>query len=349
MEAILLSNLNNLGDVICSTAALDLIRKALPDARIGFLIRPDAEPVVRGNPLVDDLFVYSYKSGSGVSSIVDMARQVRRKRYGTYISLDRKPRSALVALLAGIHRRVIPNRLHLTTEPRWWMSFLGSEVLEFPKNSFRCLVEQFSEPVRVALGITGEGHTSLPPLTDSEQARADAVFAGTVGKQRVGYSVRANAKMKNWPAERFAAVMDRLEESRAPFQYVTGAPGDRQYIDSLIGRCRRARPANLAGEATLMETAALAGKSDLFITLDTGAVHVAGNSGIKNLICLFTCTIPEGVLRSAPQARVFFTDAPCCPCLGCHYEYGAAPCQTGISVDEVTAAALDLLDNGKQA
>lgn len=346
MKSILISNLNNLGDVICSTASLDLIRRAYPDVRIGFMVKPDAEGVMRGHPLVDDLYVYRYRSGSGVGSLWSMAREIRPKRYEQYLSLDRKPRSAMVALLAGIRKRTTPNRLHLTTEPRWWMPLLCNRILDYPKNSFHSLVEMFETPVKDALGLQGRGKTSVPPLTLELTAKAAEMLSPAAGRKKIGFSVKANAEMKDWPAVYFAEVMDRLAKCGDPFMYVTGAPGDREYIDGLVAQCRVAKVDNFAGKTSLMDTVALAAVSDLFITLDTGAVHLAGNSGIKNLICIFTCTEPEGVLESARQAKVFWTGEACCPCSACPYGYGRAPCQTGITVDMVYDAAREMLDKG---
>ena len=347
MKSILVSNLNNLGDVICSTAALDLIRRGFPEARIGFLIRGDAEGVVRGNPLIDDLYVYKYRSGSSLASLWRMARTVREGRYEMFLSLDRKPRSALVAFLAGIKTRITPDRLHIHTNPRWWMPYLSTKVMPMEKDAYRCLVDMFEEPVRRALGLEGRGETSLPPLGQAEIDKARDIFAAAGDRPRIGFSVRANASVKNWSPDRFAALMDKLNDSHRPFIYVTGAPGDREYIDALLSLCRSAKGTNLAGMTSLMDTAALASMSNLFITLDTGAVHVAGNSGIRNLICIFTCTIPEGVLRSARPSRVFWTNESCCPCMSCPYEYDNAPCRTGIGVEEVYAAAVELLEKGE--
>lgn len=344
MNSILISNLNNLGDVICSTAALDLIRQHFPYARIGLMVRPDAGQVLRRHPLVDDLFVYQYKSGSSVASLWKMAWEIRPKNYEMYLSLDRKPRSALVAFLAGIRTRVTPDRLHIYTQPRWWMPYLCSRVMEFPQDAYHSLVDMFEEPVRRALDIEGKGRTSLGPPTDAERERAQNILALAGDKKIVGFSVRANAAVKNWPPDRFAEVMDCLDESINPFMYVTGAPGDREYVDALLAKCRSARPVNLCGHITLMEMAALTGLSDLFVTLDTGAVHIAGNSGLKNLICIFTATEPEGVLESARQAVVMCTNESCCPCRSCPHEENQAPCQTGITADNVYEAAMNLLN-----
>lgn len=347
MRSILVSNLNNLGDVICSTAGLDLLRKSFPGVRIGLIVKADAREAVAGNPLIDDLFVYAYKSGSSLSSLPKMAAQIRPHRYEAYLSLDRKPRTLALALLAGIRNRIAPDRLHLTTKPKWWMPFLFTKVIRYPADPFRCLVEQFEDPVRKAFGIEGRGTTSIPPRTPAQRENAARLLAPGEGKKIIGFSVKANHPTKNWIPARFAELMDRLAEKYGAFQYITGAPGDAPYIDDLIRLCRVAKPANFAGKTSLMEVAALADRSDLFVTLDTGAVHVAGNSELKNLICLFFATIPEGVLRSARQAAVFWSGEACCPCSSCPHPLDEAPCRVKIGVDEVFAKAVELLAKGK--
>lgn len=347
MKSILVSNLNNLGDVICSTAALDLLRRNFPGVRVGLMIKADAEGVMRGHPLVDDLYVYRYRSGSSIGSLRTMAAEVRKHKYDVYLSLDRKPRSALVARLAGIPVRITPDRLHITTKPRWWMPFLFNRVMRFEQDAYRSLVNMFEEPVRRAFNLEGKGRTSLPPLSPEQKARAEEFLAPAGGRPRVGFSVRANAGLKNWLPERFAEVMDRLEEERGAFIYVTGAPNDREYIDNLLSLRKKGTGVNLAGQTTLLDIVALAAASDLYITLDTGSVHLTGNSGLENLICIFTCTLPEGVLESARQAQVFWTNEKCCPCGGCPYPQDQEPCRTGITADAVSAKALELLDGRK--
>jgi ADP-heptose:LPS heptosyltransferase len=335
----LISNLNNLGDVICSTAALRLIRDNFPRARIGLMVKPEAAEAVRNHPLVDNLLVVSYRSGSLGEKLGDTVRRVRKAGYEVFLSLDRKLRTALVAWLAGIRRRVVPGSLHLGERPKWWLRLLFTEILPFPPDRFHSLVEMFEEPARLALGLTGKGAASLPPIPEAARARAAALLAPAGGRPVAGFSVRANFPLKNWLPERWAEVMDRLEDERNAFIYLTGAPEDRDYAERIIGLRKGGLTLNLAGQTTLLETAALMAASDLFLTLDTGAVHVAGNAGARNLVCLFTCTEPAGVLESARQARVASSGEGCSPCRKRLAECPEPACQRNLTVEMVMEAA----------
>lgn len=347
MRSLLLSNLRNLGDVICSTAALNLIRDNMPQTRIGLLVKADAEEVVRGHPAVDDLYVFPRRRASTLATVWRMATQIRPKGYEYYLSLDRKPRSALVAWLAGIRPRVTPSHLLGTANTEWWMRLLFQKILPYETGCFHSLVEMFLDPTRQALGLMGRRPTSLPPLLPEHRARAAELLTPAFGRPKVGFSVKANFPLKTWPAERFARVMDRLEEDAGAFIYVTGAPGDREYIDQLLALRQHQGGLNLAGKTDVLETAALAAASDLFITLDTGAVHVAGNSGLAHLVCIFTCTEPVGVLDSAPMARVIYSGEACSPCQRSAEECPEPLCQRRIGVEQVYEAAMAVLRNKK--
>ncbi len=343
MRSILVSNLRNLGDVICSTAALSLLRDSFPHARIGLLVKAGVEEVVRGHPAIDDLFVFPDRGGSKFSRVRHMARTLRSHDYETYLSLDRKLRSAIVAKLAGIKYRITPSHMMGTKGEQIWMRFLCHKVIPFEVGCFETLVEMFLEPTRRAFNLSGSRQPSLPPLPQSARNRAAEILAAAAGRPAVGFSVKSNAATKDWLPERFAEVMDRLVENRDAFIYVTGAPSDREYIDSLLSVRRQGGAVNLAGQLGILDLAALAGSSDLFITLDTGAVHIVGNSGIKNLICIFTSTRPEIVLDSARQARVASSRENCCQCSKTPAECPASPCRLNLSVDMVYGQARELL------
>lgn len=347
MKSILVSNLNNLGDVICGTAALDLLRQRFPDARIGLMVRPVAQELMRGHPAVDDLFVHNYKSGSGAGAIRKMAAEIRPKRYDTFINLDRRFRSAAIAVLAGIKTRVTPATLHPHSKPKWWMPLLGGRVIPYPENHFDCLVEQFTDPIRKALNIEGDGKIAVAPISPENRALAAELLAPAGTRPSVGFSVRAEFAGKNWLPGRFAELMDRLAASHNPYLYITGTVNDADYANDVAGRCRLATPVNLAGRTSPAAIVAMASMSRLFITLDTGAVHMAGASGLKEIICIVACTTVSGIRRSVPTARMFSTDAPCCPCTGpCPHPFEEAPCRKELGVDEVYEAAAEMLSTG---
>ena len=107
-------------------------------------------------------------------------------------------------------------------------------------------------------------------------------------------------------------------------------------------------PIDASGTLDLPSLAALLGRLDLFITGDTGPMHLAAAVGTP-VVALFG---PSNPLRYGPLAahqRVLRIDLPCSPCgqvrLPPERCRGHVPdCLDGISVDAVVAAAVELLD-----
>ena len=59
---ILVNALVNLGDVVLTTGAIALLRRAYPEARITMLVKPAVREAVENNPVIDDVIVFSYKA-----------------------------------------------------------------------------------------------------------------------------------------------------------------------------------------------------------------------------------------------------------------------------------------------
>jgi heptosyltransferase-2 len=93
----------------------------------------------------------------------------------------------------------------------------------------------------------------------------------------------------------------------------------------------RCRPLNLAGRTELAEAMALIGSLDLFITNDSGLMHVAAALDVP-LIAIFGSTNPVTTGPWGSRSRVVRTDVPCSPCLKPTCRYGHLDCMRRITV-----------------
>lgn len=299
------SLLVNIGDVVMMTAALDLIKRQRPGCRLGVIVRPEAQALLDGHPAVDELMVYAYRSGSIGSGLAELRWRLKAGGYNFFLSLDRRPRSAAAAYLAGLSPRVGPNLLFAGSKPELWTKVLFSRLVHMgPQELGGCLVERFQLVARRALNIDGCGHISLAPLTPERQAKAAALLAESQ-RPRVAFCVKTNDPSKTWPAEGFAALMGRLWRDFGAFIYVIGAPEDRNYIDRLAALAAPVELKNLAGATELMDIPALMAQTDLAITLDNGAAHLMAAGGVKRLICILTCPMMEEKLKGSLRQAEF--------------------------------------------
>lgn len=305
MSNILISMLVNAGDVIMMTSALNLIRRhfSAGPVRMTAMVRPEAVGLLRNNPVVDQVIVYPYRSGSPLYGLWELRRQIKDEAFDFFLSLDRRPRGAAAACLAGIPERVGPRILFDGSRPKYWTRLLYTRTVELsPKECAGSQVEMFQLVARRALRIEGRGQITLPPI-DPDRDRRVREFLPAGSGPVIGLCVKTNDPRKTWPASGYAALMARLKADLGAFLYVTGGPADQPYIEDLLSLGPQGLALNLAGRTDLPEVAALAARSDLFISPDNATAHLIANSVSSPLICLLVGTEPEKIIDSMPRAR----------------------------------------------
>lgn len=336
---ILVHSMVNLGDVILSTAALELLRKAYPQAKITFMVRPGIAPVLKNHPYIDEVLAYDYKSKGDRLSVWRMAKELRKRQFDLSISLDRRPRLALLTWLAGIPVRVGPAKVFSDTTT--WGTRFYTNVVTVPHDLKQHLqTENFQEIIRQFTKC--ETGYVRPVIGRPEQAAMDEAkrLLDSLPDKTITLAmcVKAVFPLKNWPKERFAAVISRLYETLDIRMFIVGAPEDREYADDII-RMAGVPVGNFCGQTSLEVLSALFFRSDMMISVDNGSAHVAAATNLP-IVTLFTCTPPRRVKPSAEISIALGGELPCCPC---DYAPEACPndkqCLTAVSVDDVVKTA----------
>jgi heptosyltransferase-2 len=118
---------------------------------------------------------------------------------------------------------------------------------------------------------------------------------------------------KRWPAERYAEVASKLAKERNARVYVTGLPQERDVAQAV---CDAGGPAfhNAAGEMTLRQLMAFLQRCNLYLTNDSGAMHIGAALGTP-LIAVFGSTDWVTTAPLSERARIVRVDTPCAPCL----------------------------------
>jgi len=306
MRSILVSLMVNIGDVIMMTSALDLIRRRYPEARIGVMVRPEAAPLLRNNPVADEIVIYAYRSGSLLYGLAPVLKEIRKGDYEYFFSLDLRLRGVLAARLARIKKVIGPNHVptnHNPNRPVFWANFLLSQTIELSDEECAgSLVELQQSPIRRAFDIHEKGRITLPPVPARLADWSESLFPGSGGPV-IGLCPRTKDLAKTWPKEACAAMVKRLAGELGARLYLIGGPEDRVYADEVLDMAGKPDGVlNLAGRTSLLELAALAARSDLAVVPDNGAAHLMANSGLKKIICLLVSTTPEKIIDSMPQA-----------------------------------------------
>lgn len=335
----------NIGDVLLSTSAVALLRQRYPNARITMMVRAASAPVVRNNPLIDDVIIYEYQSKKfSFKELLSMVKLLRSRNFDLSVAFDPKFRSAILTWLAGIPVRVGGEKVFGDKTGK--AVHLYTHVIPIHHELANTLqAETYQAIVRGFTGQKGQGLPVMARIMPKNEQKVATLLASLVKKDekayRIALCVKGTFALKNWPQEHFATLIDELNGKYEAHCFIIGAPGDKPYADEVIS-LTHTPVANFCGQTNLVDLAALLKQSDLFITVDTGATHVAAAMDVP-MIVIYGCTSPKRWHPMSEKAVVLTTDEPCCPC---SLPEGGCPghmCVNKISVDMVKEKAEQLL------
>jgi heptosyltransferase-2 len=335
---ILVKEVNWLGDVVMSLPALRAVRRAFPQAHLSVLIKQELASFFDGSPWIDEVLPYAF--GRGRRGLADQREMLRRLRAGGFdlaILFPNSFSSALWAVLGGIQRRVgfvgDARRLLLTHK-----SARPKELFE------RHQVHDALHLLRTTLGIDGSADEYR---LDVHERHRNAMGAWLTNHRRrpeaklIALAVAAAfGPAKEWPADRYVTLIDRLAERHGAECVLLGAPSERTRCTEIAG-ASRVGAVIAAGETSVGEAMALLSLSDGFVGNDSGAMHVAGALGLPT-IGLFGSTNPVRTAPLGPRTRVLYHRIECSPCGDRTCRFGHYECLKGIAVDEVMTALVEL-------
>ncbi|MEA2013686.1 MAG: lipopolysaccharide heptosyltransferase II [Thermodesulfobacteriota bacterium] len=334
---ILIRGTNWIGDVIMTLPAVATIRKTFPHARISVLAKYWVAETYRICPEVDEVIIY--QDGGvhhGIAGKYRLASELRKMGFDLAILLQNAIEAAIIARLAGIPIRagynsdgrgiLLTHSVERTNEIRkvhqiyYYLEMLKSLGFQSAGNDIK-------------LKLNNDYLKIAEDILDKYDVRKDDILIGMAPGATYG-----PAKM--WFPERFAAVADKLVSDFSARVMLFGSSGDSERTilaqqhskNDLIG---------MAGKTSLKEAIALIARCDIFISNDSGLMHLAGALGVP-LVAIFGSTNPVTTSPAGEKSVVIHKDVSCSPCLKkeCPTDFR---CMDLIGIDDVYNAARELL------
>lgn len=352
VRRVLLLRLERIGDLLMTVEAIADVKRAWPNARIHLAVGSWNASIARLIADIDHVHVLDVpwlsrgEAPASWRAIVRQARGWRQLDYDLALNFEPDIRSNLLMWLSGAHARI------------GYMSGGGAGLLSTATayDPSRHVSDNARRLVALAAG-SGDpprdtaGFPRIRPTPAHVSSVADSL--GPVTTPLIGIHVSGGRASKQWHPARFADVARALASLTGATIVFTGGKSDRPLVDEVAASLDGVAVKDMAGAFDLPETAALLGRLDLFITGDTGPMHLAGAMGTP-VVALFG---PSDPVRYGPRARVervLRVQLPCSPCgqvrlppVRCR---GHVPdCMDGITVDTVVAAALDALADARAA
>ena len=343
----LVVKLRHHGDVLLTSPLFAALKRAAPECEIDALVYGDTAPLLEDHPAISRIhrIERQWKArgplGQAAAELA-LLRDLRGRNFDLLIHLTEHRRGAWLARLLRPRWSVAPGR---PERGRFW-GHAFSHFYAPPRGRPRHTVERNLDALRV-LGLhpaPEQRRLLLVPGTAAE-TKVEGLLAG-YGLSAGGFiHLHPGSRwlFKCWPAEKVAGLAELLN-AEGHRLVLTAAPDARERAMIKAIRARSAVPlADLSGQLTLRELAALSARAKLFVGVDSAPMHIAAAMGTPT-VALFG---PSGEHEWGPWQvahRVLAGNQPCRPCGrdGCAGSK-VSDCLTTLPVQRVFAACQELL------
>ncbi len=307
---ILVINLMHIGDLMLVTPVLRTLRSFYPKARLTLLADKKLRDLVEYNPHIDECMLIDKKGKDDhLGAFIKFIGKVRAKKFDLVINLHRNERASALAAFSGAKRIVGYSK------PGFSLFF--NEVLPNKKAIMHQIHSHF-EVLEKACGVTrlddGGLEMELPPGADDEAKKLwEKNFPK--GKKVIAFNIGASWETKRWLDSYFAECADNLLDRGYAIAFY-GGPMDEEIVRCCISKMKHKDSENIkifTGKVSLGVLAGMLRRSMLFLTTDSGPMHVGVAMNVP-IVTMFGASPVPGFYPYDAKDILIKTPEPCHPC-----------------------------------
>jgi len=326
--------------------ALKALRKTMPEAKISLLVKPWVSAVFENNPNIDEIIIYGDKY-KGIIGKIKLSRMLNKKKFCSTILFQNAFDAALITFLAGIKERAGYNRDgrgHLLTT-----------AVPVPRNKGKVHQINYYLNLLDKLGINAGYSDPYIYLTLDERLEARK-FLQDLKRPILGINPGATyGSAKRWFPERFAEVANWFISDTGGSVIIFGGKSEVDIADEIYKKAilefRTSHSLiSFTGKTSLRELISLISECDVFVTNDSGPLHIA--YAVKTpLVAIFCSTDPQ-LTGPPPEANasgggnsnvVITPDISCSPCFERTCKNNDMRCMYAITSDDVYYGIKEIL------
>ncbi len=342
-KKILIINLGGIGDILLSFPALKALRDFYQGYGISMLVTSRAYQLIKGLSYIDEAFAFSVEYGGsfGLRKFINNFRilfSLKKERFELAINmrtiLSDKSARKIKFMLDIINPQKKAGR---DTEGRG--SFFDIRIPETDLGD-KCEMEYDINMVKALGGEVTDKNIALG-IEEGIVKKVEGMLrdSGLPGVDEALVCIHPGGMpSRRWPVENFAVVINALNAKVRCKFIITGA-ADESGLVRIISSRVHCPVIDFTGKLSVLDLAALIKKCSLFISNDTGPMHIAASLKVPQVAILG----PGDIKRYNPcyisdKAVVLYKKADCSPCF--KISCGELKCLSVISPEEVIDAAL---------
>lgn len=317
LKKILLIRIGAIGDVVNSTIIHQAIKEQHPDCEIQFMTSDFIGGILKSDPKISKVWSFDMSKKDNIKYLFKLGLELRKENFDLIINLQKSTRTLLLKFLSGCKKQIL----------RCKESGHSADVF------FKSLDKVFAE---IEKPKTLKLYTS-PALKDDISKKIENLEKPLIAINPGGESDNSR-QGRIWPLKNWEELSIKLLKKYGGTILILGSKAEKEYHSSLENI---PKSKIFTGELSLEENMVLIEQSDLFISGDTGPLHIAGAVGTK-VIGLYGSTPPK---HCGPYAKINNCITANYDCVACGKRECIknkdsqnelyTPCMKAISVEDV--------------
>lgn len=336
-KRILIIHSLNIGDLLITTPILSTIHSLYPRIKIDVMAKKSAADVLKNNPHINGIFYYDEMSWPVSTPLEKREYFLILDLANSFIDLKR----TLAPLLIKTKYRIgFKNKYyaglfnHINTE---WKLNNESEAINY-HSILKPLVEGLKAPSRLELFLSEE---------EKRDFQSIIIKNGLKNKGFIVVHPASQSIKKHWSEDKFSRLIEMLKsELKYDIVLTSSDKADERGYIKRIKSGISAEVIDLAGKLSMREWFYIVGKTDLLITIDTSAIHVASAMDTPT-VALFGSSNRSAWQPFNKKNQLMVYTNVCPPCekdfVFNECRFGDVRCMQSISVESVFSAAKKLL------
>ncbi len=286
-----------IGDVILATPLIEKLDAFFPESAIDFLVRKGNEALLSNHPKLNEVLIWNKKERK-YGNFIKVIRRVRAQRYDIVINLQRFLSTGLITALSGAREKAGFKKNPLSA------FFSIKKIHEITPG-----VHEVHRNLSLIEHLTNEdvvGPKLYPAKQDVELVKRESPYV-CIAPTSVWYT-------KQWPAKKWIGLINRLD--RQLEICLIGGPSDQAACEDIRLQAEHPKVYNLAGQYSLLQSAALMAGAKMNYVNDSAPLHIASAMNAP-VTAIFCSTIPAfgfTPLSDVSQVAETQLNLECRPC-----------------------------------
>jgi len=276
-EILVVRQHNQFGDLLASVSLFRAIKEKYPNAKLSVILSPDNYYAITKNKFIDEYIVFNKSKLFNLFYFIKLKRFLR-KSYDVAVV----PATVSISLTSCILARISDAKIRigpasLDGKENKYAFLLDRRVVLDWRKCPDAHISDFGLDIIRPFGITTKNFRASIHYDNSDIITAERFLSELTAEKNnlvIGLHVGAGKPPNRWSLNKFAKIITLLNKEYDAKCYVTGSSTDKNELDFIEEHLDIKIMFFI--NRTIPELAALISKSDLFITNDTGVMHVAG-------------------------------------------------------------------------